>query len=409
VLLLVRPAAGGMREEFLLLARSLAATDLEISGCGMADPYLVHGFREAELPYFPLRLESWLSGVRNLQSLLRQQKPQLLHSHGLYAAAMASVALLFHPQVRHVVTIHTLLTPERFRGASGAVLRALAYRALSRADALVTVSNAARDSIAAVFPALRDKVRVIPNAVEIEPLLEPVNRPAMLRLLGLREDCPHVGVVARLSPEKGVDCFLRAAQILHAMGIAAEYVVVGDGPLRRHLVTLAHQLGISGEVHFLGEQIEIAPILATLDVLVIPSLSESFSLIGVKAALLGLPIVAARVGGLPEVLPESMARFVPPGDADALAEAIQEVLEDLAKRPSVWLEDLDLAMSSLAFSLRTGLNLDVEMAPHYLTAGDHQDTRVTLAERYSPQLMASRYRALYLQVLGRADAENATK
>lgn len=399
VLLFVRPAAGGMREEFLCLAKWLAREEFQLIGCGPSDFYLIEGFHAAEVPYQPLRLSPWPVAALQLSRLVASERPSLVHSHGLYAAGLAHLVLRTLPRVRHVVTIHTLLSAGRLRGLAGWAGRALSGRALRAADAVIAVSRAAQESVEALFPALRGKVQVIYNGVDIEPLLEPVDRGAMVQLFRLRADCPHVGVIARLSQEKGVQYFLRAAHLLSAEGLQVDYVIAGDGPLRRDLTVLAHGLGIAGEVRFLGEQPHIASVLAVLDVLVIPSLSESFSLVAVKAAVLGTPIVASRVGGLPEVLPESMARFVPPGDANALADAIRETLDGLSAKPEEPLEGLDLALSSLALGLRTGMDLDEDVpAPYVISAAD-DDPRVVLAERFAPERTAWQVQKVYRRLL----------
>lgn len=419
VLLFLRPAAGGMLEEFLILAQRLPRGTFDLVACGPSDFRLMQGFHATEVPYQPLRLEPYPAAVLQLLRLVARERPALVHSHGVFAALVAHLALrilavarlsawgrLRRP--RHVVTIHTLVSEERFGGPWGWLAKAMVGGALRSADTVIAVSQAARETLEAVFPSLRGRVEVIHNGVDVEPLLEPVNRGAMVGLLGLRGDSPHVGVVARLSREKGVEHFIRAASILSAEGLDVEYVVAGDGPLHQELLQLAHELGISAEVHFLGAQSDVHPVLAILDVLVIPSLSESFSLIGVKGALLGIPIVASRVGGLPEVLPETMARFVPPGDPEALAEAIRAVLNEIAVRPVPWLEDLGLAASALALAARTGLDLDDEVARQYLVAAGGDDPRLALAGRFAPERMVQRVHEVYERlVLQRTDTKPA--
>ena len=156
--------------------------------------------------------------------------------------------------------------------------------------------------------------------------------PALLR--GAVSGAPIIGVVARLVPEKGIACFLHAAEDVQRTLAHASFVVIGDGPLRAELVALSERLGIASRVHFLGARTDGPQLVAELDVLAVPSLSEGTPLVTLEALSAGVPIVASRVGGIPDqVRGFGRVALVPPDDSAALARAIVEMARAIDPTP----------------------------------------------------------------------------
>ncbi len=145
---------------------------------------------------------------------------------------------------------------------------------------------------------------------------------------------PTIGVVGRLSPEKGHRYLLEAVPEILEHVPAARVLVVGDGALRQELVELASRLGIQEKVVWMGRRPhdEVLRLYAAMDILALPSLREGFGLVAAEAMALGIPVVASAVQGLEEVvLKETTGLLVPPGDSRQLAAAVVRVL----KAPSV--------------------------------------------------------------------------
>ena len=148
--------------------------------------------------------------------------------------------------------------------------------------------------------------------------------------------CPAVGFAGRLVPEKGADLLLRAFARATSGLPGARLLVAGDGPERPRLERLAAGLGIAGRVEFLGHvaRDRVGPALASVWVHVVPSMvEEAFGLTAAEAMARGTAVVAARAGGLSEVVGDA-GRLVPMGDEAALALALREILTDrgLAER-----------------------------------------------------------------------------
>ena len=199
------------------------------------------------------------------------------------------------------------LTQNPFRGP---------YAALARLATVVTVSEAAAGSLAAVgIP--RSRIRIVPPGVSA--------RAEAARPVG----APVIGAISRLSREKNVALLLRAFALVAKDVPEATLSVYGDGPERDELSRLAETLGIGAKTTFFGHVPEAGARCGSFDVLAVPSSRESFGLAALEAMACGTPVVATRVGGLPELIIDGeTGMLVPPEDARAMADALLAVLRD---------------------------------------------------------------------------------
>jgi glycosyltransferase involved in cell wall biosynthesis len=133
--------------------------------------------------------------------------------------------------------------------------------------------------------------------------------------------------VARLSPEKDIGTLIRAVAIARSSRQDLRLDIVGDGPCRDQLETLSASLGLNDAIRFLGERYDVAEVLPSASLFILPSLTEGISLTILEAMSIGLPVVATAVGGNLEVVVDGVTgRLVKPGDPEALAQAICHVL-----------------------------------------------------------------------------------
>lgn len=196
----------------------------------------------------------------------------------------------------------------------------LGIRALGSADRIVVMS----EQQAELFPRHRDKVRVIFNSV----LPIPEGRGPDLDLGALAR--PTLGVVGRMSPEKGVDVFIEAAARLRSRGVTFGAALAGDGPEREALEARVRSAGLQDRIRFLGPVSRMREFYEAIDLLVIPSRSEGLPNVLLEALDAGLPVISTRVGSVPEVLEGSNAGIlVETGSPDALADAIESFDWDL--------------------------------------------------------------------------------
>lgn len=173
------------------------------------------------------------------------------------------------------------------------------------------------------------KVCVIPNGVDTDRFHPRWPDRALRAELQVPEGDPVAGIVAALRPEKNHELFLRSASLIRQELPTARFLVVGDGPQREGLQTLANELGLSEAVHFLGTRHDIPEVLALTNVFLLTSHMEANPVSIMEAMATEKPVVATRVGSVPETVLDGQTGFlVPPGDAVQLAARTVELLRD---------------------------------------------------------------------------------
>jgi glycosyltransferase involved in cell wall biosynthesis len=171
------------------------------------------------------------------------------------------------------------------------------------------------------------KVRVIPNGVDPERFHPRWPNAELRGAIGVPDGVPVVGIVAALRPEKRHDVFLEAAALVRSAVGQCGFLVVGDGPERERLETLARQRGLDGAVHFLGTRDDVPEVLALMDVVLLTSQMEANPVSILEAMASEKPVVATRVGSVPETVRHGVTgMLVPPGDAGEIAAATVELL-----------------------------------------------------------------------------------
>lgn len=202
------------------------------------------------------------------------------------------------------------------------------------ADVTVLVSENQRN---AIFGGLdRQRVRVLHNAVDLEHPVKtsPQTKPLHERL-GVEPNVKVIVVVGRLSPEKGVDVFIRALHIVKQSCPGVHGLIVGEGQERAALMDLVSQLGLAKNVFFAGFTDTPGDYMIEADIIVLPSRSEGIPNVALEAMALGKAIVATAVGGTPEVVEqEQSGLLVPSEQPEAMAQAILQLCtnEELANR-----------------------------------------------------------------------------
>lgn len=218
------------------------------------------------------------------------------------------------------------------------VLATVHGRALSTLD--IEVQRAASTHLAVVcrhsyFQALgvgvnARQVHYLPNGVDVERFRPERLRTGALRArFGIGAVAPVVGYVGRLSPEKGPDVFLRAALAVRSQWPTAAFIVVGEGPMQSQLQTFVKRFELADSVHFAGEQDDMPAVFNEFDVMVSSSHSEAMPLAVMEAMASGLPVVACKVGGVPELVQHGVTGWLAnEGDYEGLAARVVELLTD---------------------------------------------------------------------------------
>ena len=278
----------------------------EVSVLFLGEGPLVTAMRDAGISASAV---SWTASRRDLAGAwrgwrwLREHTAEIAHLHhgGLSVRTVCRMAGV-DAVVQH---IHS-----RILEPSGAPIAQMDFRGI---DAIIACSQAVADCLP------RRHAEVIYAGVET------ASDPAAVAPTGPLK----LGVLGRLIPLKNVESVINAAARLRAMGIEVRTEIAGSGPSESSLRDLALGLGVTDRVCFLGWRTDVDKLLASWDLLVIPSLEEGFGLSALEAMAAARPVVASRVGGLSELVVDGVTgRFVPPGDIDALVCCIAELASD---------------------------------------------------------------------------------
>lgn len=149
------------------------------------------------------------------------------------------------------------------------------------------------------------------------------------RRFGIPEAARVVGFVGRLSPEKGPEVFLRAALAVREASPGTRFIVVGDGPMRPQLQAFIEQFGLGSTVHLAGMQHAMPAVMSELDMLILSSHSEAMPLVVMEAMASGLPVIASRVGGIPDLLQHGVTGWLAQdGDYEGLASRVLDLVRD---------------------------------------------------------------------------------
>jgi len=265
---------------------------------------------------------AFLGLVRALERL----RPAIVQSHGARSNVYTRLAARYAGVPVVLSTVHNSLFDYDVPGWRR-TLYVLAERLTSPlADRIVAVSAAIARDLVERYGIAAARTVVVRNGIDAWAF-RPTREPAAVRAdLGVAGGRRVVVMAGRMTPQKGWDVLLEAAARLAAARSDLAWVLVGDGPLRPALTRRAAELAVAA--HFTGARADMADVLGCADVVVLASRSEGLPFTLLEAMALGKPVVATRVGGVPEVVEEGRSgRLVPREDPAALATAIADVLE----------------------------------------------------------------------------------
>jgi len=275
-------------------------------------------------PYFVRRVQPH-NDIRALWLVLqviRRFNPDLVSAHSTkagYAARLACAIL----RKRVVFTAHGWAFGGgrgRFQSRFIAALERLAAKATAR---IICVSDHDRDLALQHRIAPAEKLVVIHNGVDPKPFLHA--DPGNVRTEFTLGQSPVITMVGRLVSPKDPLTLLKACQFLKGGFVL---LLVGDGELRSQMEHFVSNSGLERSTIFTGERKDVPEILAASDIFVLSSHKEGLPYTIIEAMIAGLPVVATRVGGIPELVEDNVTGFlVPPGDPNTLAKALQNLLD----------------------------------------------------------------------------------
>ena len=269
-----------------------------------------------------------------LRRIVRERKPDVLHTHTAKAGTVGRVAALTAGRARPKALVHTFhghvltgyFTPRRerlFRGVERELAR--------RTSAIIAVSDEVRADLLRLHVAPAAKITVIPYGFDLEARVraEDGARKALRTRLGLDDDVFALGWAGRLTAVKRPLDLVRVLHAVRRRGVDATLVLVGDGADRGAVEQLARELGVYPQLHLEGYQAEIAPYYAAFDALLLTSENEGTPVVAIEALAAGRPVVATDVGGVATVVDDGETGYLAArADVDALAERVERLARD---------------------------------------------------------------------------------
>lgn len=252
---------------------------------------------------------------------LRRERTDVLHAHSFGQNAWASV-------IGRLTRVPAVIAHEHNWAFTGRALRPVIDRELIArcANAMVVVSQEARRRMIEVERIAPERLVFLPNGIRALP---PGDGGAVRTELGIGRDDPVIGTVCILRSEKALDVLVRAAALLVRDLPRLRVLIVGEGEERAPLEALVQQHGLEEHVLLTGARTDVPDVLAALDVAVLSSDYEGIPLSILEFMDAGKPIVATRVGGIPEVIEDGVhGVLVPPRNEAALAAAVGDLLRD---------------------------------------------------------------------------------
>jgi glycosyltransferase involved in cell wall biosynthesis len=268
-----------------------------------------------------------VAGMAQLRRALASGHYDIVHSHAARAhGAVAGARIGLKSSPLHVVSRRV-----DFDVARGVVSR---WKYLHGADAYLAISDGVRRVLlAGGIPT--ERVHVVMSGIDLGKFAGLKERALVRAELGLDENTLAVGNVAALAPHKAQNDLLRAAQQVLARRDDVRFFIVGEGALRAELEALARSLGVQARVTFTGFRSDALDLLRAFDVFAMSSYLEGLGTSIMDAQVLGVPVVATRTGGIPELVEDTVTGLlVPPRHPEAFAGALLRMLEDEPLRRS---------------------------------------------------------------------------
>ncbi|HLZ25603.1 MAG TPA: glycosyltransferase [Ktedonobacterales bacterium] len=328
--------AGGAERRFVRMAHGLDRErfTLSVAALRLGGP-LEAEMRAGGVSILPLERRGRFDvrPILRLRRYLRTERVQVVHAMHWLSNLTAALAATTMPHVAVVgSTVGMVYTASRGGRYRLALDRALSWRRLDR----MTVNSASLHDYLAASGYPVERLALVLNGVDIPDAARLGSERMSARArLGIAPDAPVAGIVARLTPVKDQGVFLRAAQIVRDRLPQARFVVVGGGPERSMLETLAAELGLGDAVLFTGQIASSDLVLPAFDVAVLCSRHEGMPNALLEAGAWGVPQVAIAVGGVPEIVLDGQTGLLAQGrDVDALAARMHRLLSDpaLARR-----------------------------------------------------------------------------
>jgi glycosyltransferase involved in cell wall biosynthesis len=280
----------------------------------------------------PLHPVKDILAVADLIYFLRKKRYHIVHTHnskagfvGRLAAKITGIPVVIH-------TVHGFAFHDQEPVWRQSLFRNLEKFASHMCDKMIFISQPLVDwALREKIILRRDKIAKVYSGIDLErfcPATEE-EKNSVRKKWNIRHDDAVIGIVSKLWEGKGHEILIRAFQEVKKDIKRARLVIVGEGPLDNMLQDLVDRLGLSDSILFTGFQMDVASIISTFDVAVLPSYFEGMGRVILEAMAMEKPVVASRVGGIPDLVKDNVnGLLITPGDIKGLSNALKKLLND---------------------------------------------------------------------------------
>lgn len=321
----------GAEAQIATLLRALTRRpDVDICAIVLSEGRLAEEIRSTgiDVAVIPQNRNSVFRIYNRAFRFLENRDVQILHSHRYKEDLLA---VLLHARLGSPRLVRTQHGSPEICSLKRKLVYAVHQFTSPSVDRVVSVSSQLQDHLRTYLRP--EQIAVIPNGVDLEAVRSSLTQHEAKAQLGIPQDSPVIGSIARLDPVKRHDVFLYTAQQVLREVPDAVFVIAGDGKQDGELRQLAHSLAIAGQVIFLGHQENAQDIMRALDILLLTSDHEGLPMVVLEAMAIGAAVVSRNVGGIPEVLRDGLhGVLVESDDPRKLGASCVRVLRDCAFR-----------------------------------------------------------------------------
>jgi glycosyltransferase involved in cell wall biosynthesis len=325
---------GGAETDLIAMIKGLDREHFHPSVACPPTGAFIERLKEIPVPVFPVLFPSWRKlkdiwripiAVVSLVAILKREKFDLVHINDYWWTPVVWLACRISG-IPFVVHIRQQMEPRRVK-----------QYWLAKPNRLLAICNEIRE-VAIEGGVDPNCVQVVYSGVDLSSKVEQVNRGLIRQRYGLHPGQLIIGAVGNLFPRKGYEFLLEALTEIRKTIPNVHCVIVGEGDdgYHKQLMNLVNERDLNSVVTFAGFQSNVLEYMADFDVVVLPSILEGFGIVLLEAMAMGKPVVASRVGGIPEAVEDSVTGIlVPPANSRKLAEALVVLLENSTLRQSM--------------------------------------------------------------------------
>ncbi|MHA1753909.1 MAG: glycosyltransferase family 4 protein, partial [Candidatus Odinarchaeia archaeon] len=259
-----------------------------------------------------------------LTQIISREKPDIIHAHNDYFAfisAIASKVSEVEPKPHVIWSIHTFRNNRQHYVFDKYIA--------SYFDSIIAVSENVKKEVVE-HGIDENKIVILPNAIDVEiNLLNSEYKKSFLKKYGLNDGIKIIGTISRLHPIKGLGSLIKGFKKISDEFDNLRLVICGDGAQKKELEFLTHKLSLENKIIFTGYVRDRLNVLNVFDYFILPSLSEGLPIVILEAMMIGKPVIATNVGGVPEIIKDKeTGLLIPPNNPDKIYEAIKTLLND---------------------------------------------------------------------------------